>query len=119
MPLKENSESSDSKISKGTTANSKKESENYLKNAEMSVEDDYNSIDGIINNGSKQQEQEKFSKFPTAENRDISDPDSNPEKKSKSYSPLSRSQIKKNAKEIAKTEHNNDVNKSIEKGQAL
>ena len=27
--------------------------ENYLKNAEMAVEDDYNSIDGIINNGRK------------------------------------------------------------------
>lgn len=27
--------------------------ENYLKNAEMALEDDYNSIDGIINNGSK------------------------------------------------------------------
>lgn len=29
--------------------------ENYLKNAEMAVEDDYNSIDGIINNGPKDQ----------------------------------------------------------------
>ena len=28
--------------------------ENYLKNAEMSIEDDYDSIDGIINNGNKQ-----------------------------------------------------------------
>ena len=27
--------------------------ENYLKNTEMALEDDYNSIDGIINNGSK------------------------------------------------------------------
>ena len=27
--------------------------ENYLKNAEMAVEDDYNSLDGIINNGRK------------------------------------------------------------------
>ena len=27
--------------------------ENYLKNAEMAMEDDYNSIDGIINNGRK------------------------------------------------------------------
>lgn len=32
--------------------------ENYLKNAEMSIEDDYDSIDGIINNGNKQQEYE-------------------------------------------------------------
>ena len=29
--------------------------ENYLKNAEMAMEDDYNSIDGIINNGPKDQ----------------------------------------------------------------
>lgn len=28
---------------------------NYLKFAEMSVEDDYNMIDGIINNGPKQE----------------------------------------------------------------
>ena len=28
--------------------------ENYLKNTEMAVEDDYGMIDGIINNGSKQ-----------------------------------------------------------------
>ena len=29
--------------------------ENYLKNAEMAVEDDYNSLDGIINNGRKEE----------------------------------------------------------------
>ena len=28
--------------------------ENYLRNAEMAVEDDYGMIDGIINNGSRQ-----------------------------------------------------------------
>ncbi len=36
----------------------------YLKNAEMQMEDDYNSIDGIINNGSKkdiEEEQQKVS----------------------------------------------------------
>lgn len=33
--------------------------ENPLKNAEMAMEDDYGMIDGIINNGSKQQESEK------------------------------------------------------------
>lgn len=36
----------------------------YLKNAEMQMEDDYNSIDGIINNGSKkdiEEEQQKAS----------------------------------------------------------
>ena len=31
----------------------------YLKNAEMAMEDDYGMIDGIINNGSKQQEPDK------------------------------------------------------------
>ena len=33
-----------------------KEKENYLKNAEMAVEGDYGMIDGIINNGSKEEE---------------------------------------------------------------
>lgn len=33
--------------------------ENPLKNAEMAMEDDYGMIDGIINNGSRQQESEK------------------------------------------------------------
>jgi len=33
--------------------------ENYLKNAEMAVEDDYGMIDGIVNNGAKQKEPEK------------------------------------------------------------
>lgn len=32
-----------------------KQQENYLKNAEMAMEDDYNMIDGIINNGPKDQ----------------------------------------------------------------
>ena len=31
-----------------------------LKNAEMTLEDDYDSIDGIINNGSKKDAEEKF-----------------------------------------------------------
>lgn len=34
-------------------------SENYLKNAEMSMEDDYGMIDGIINNGPKEQPEVK------------------------------------------------------------
>lgn len=37
-----------------TVAEHKREQENYLKNAEMAIEDDYNSIDGIINNGKKE-----------------------------------------------------------------
>ncbi len=35
--------------------------ENYLRNAEMAMEDDYGMIDGIINNGSKGKEWEKSS----------------------------------------------------------
>ena len=35
------------------------QSENYLKAAEMSVEDDYGMIDGIINNGPKEQPEKK------------------------------------------------------------
>ena len=33
--------------------------DNYLKNAEMALEDDYNSIDGIINNGRKDEPAEE------------------------------------------------------------
>ena len=33
--------------------------ENYLKNAEMAIEDDYGMVDGIINNGSKEQPEVK------------------------------------------------------------
>lgn len=35
--------------------------ENYLKNAEMALEDDYNSLDGIVNNGKRQEEPERQS----------------------------------------------------------
>lgn len=35
--------------------------DNYLKTAEMSVEDDYNSLDGIINNGPKEDRSERKS----------------------------------------------------------
>lgn len=37
------------------------QSENYLKNAEMAMEDDYGMIDGIINNGKSEQEKQKTS----------------------------------------------------------
>ena len=37
------------------------ERENALKNAEMMLEDDYNMIDGIVNNGPKEERAEKFS----------------------------------------------------------
>ena len=78
--------------------------ENYLKNAEMSIEDDYDSIDGIINNGNKQQEYEKLKE---------------PEKKSeRRTAPLSRNQIKQNANTIAHNEQQtNDKTKT--KGQEL
>ena len=78
--------------------------ENYLKNAEMSIEDDYNSIDGIINNGNKQQEYEKLKE---------------PEKKSeRRTAPLSRNQIKQNANTIAHNEQQtNDKTKT--QGQEL
>ena len=44
----------------------KTQPENYLKNAEMALEDDYGMIDGIINNGPKQTvaEQEERSSIP-------------------------------------------------------
>lgn len=37
------------------------EHENALKNAEMMLEDDYNMIDGIVNNGPKEERAEKSS----------------------------------------------------------
>ncbi len=36
-------------------------SENYLKNAEMAMEDDYGMLDGIVNNGKKEEPAEKQS----------------------------------------------------------
>ena len=35
--------------------------ENYLRSAEMAMEDDYGMIDGIINNGKKQEPEERQS----------------------------------------------------------
>lgn len=80
--------------------------ENYLKNAEMSIEDDYDSIDGIINNGNKQQEYDKLK-------------GSESEKKSeRRTAPLSRNQIKQNANTIAHNEQQtNDKTKT--QGQEL
>mgnify|MGYP001634470250 FL=1 len=78
--------------------------ENYLKNAEMSIEDDYDSIDGIINNGNKQQEYEK-----------LKEPDKKSERRT---APLSRNQIKQNANTIAHNEQRtNDKTKT--QGQEL
>lgn len=58
--------------------------DNHLKNAEISVEDDYDMIDGIINNGEKRSIREELSEyhnmieayshpFPTIEKKDHSD----------------------------------------------
>lgn len=45
-----------------------REQENYLKNAEMAMEDDYNSIDGIINNGKKEVDiQQQSAEMPSNE----------------------------------------------------
>lgn len=73
--------------------------ENYLKNAEMSIEDDYDSIDGIINNGNKQEEYDKAAKTPNKEHNAEKQP------KQPKKSLISRSQIKQNADKIAKPEH--------------
>lgn len=79
--------------------------DNYLKNAEMSVEDDYNSIDGVINNGNKEQEYEKLKKS---------------ERKEVNKSPLSRKQIKNNADKIAQNEQQRNTDDKVKnKGQEL
>ena len=51
------------------------ESENYLKNAEMAVEDDYNSIDGIINNGKRDEPAEMPKKDNSEKAVTMIDPD--------------------------------------------
>lgn len=80
--------------------------DNYLKNAEMMIEDDYNSIDGVIINGSKEKEQEKLTEKAT-EKED-----------SRGAFPVSRNKIKQNAGKIAKSEHN-ATDKQKSKGQEL
>lgn len=81
--------------------------DNYLKNAEMMIEDDYNSIDGVINNGSKEQEQEK-----------LTEKGSEKEEKRGAF-PVSRNKIKQNAEKIAKSEHKATDDKQKSKGQEL
>lgn len=75
----------------------------------MALEDDYDSIDGIINNGSKEKEHKKLQETP----------DEHKQQTRSSKSPLSRKQIKANADKISKAEQNNDINKSKLKGQEL
>lgn len=41
------------------------EKENYLKNAEMAMEDDYGMIDGIMNNGPRAEEKEQTAEKPS------------------------------------------------------
>ena len=86
--------------------------ENYLKNAEMSIEDDYDSIDGIINNGNKQEEYDKAAKTPNKEHNAEKQP------KQPKKSLISRSQIKQNADKIAHT-HNEQRNNTKSKEQEL
>ena len=44
------------------------EDSNYLRNAEMAMEDDYNSIDGIINNGRKEEPESYSETEPVSQN---------------------------------------------------
>lgn len=44
------------------------EDSNYLRNAEMAMEDDYNSIDGIINNGRKEESESYSETEPVSQN---------------------------------------------------
>ena len=44
------------------------EDSNYLRNAEMAIEDDYNSIDGIINNGRKEESESYSETEPVSQN---------------------------------------------------
>ncbi|MCQ4021732.1 MULTISPECIES: DUF4316 domain-containing protein [unclassified Ruminococcus] len=66
--------------------------DNYLENAEMSVEDNYNCIDGIINNTTPKDEySEKISKYLESIKKDEE------KKKELSKYPLSAKTIKNNA----------------------
>ena len=75
-------------------------------------EDDYDSIDGIINNGNKQEEYDKAAKTPNKEHNAEKQP--NQPKKSL----ISRSKIKQNADKIAHT-HNEQRNNTKSKEQEL
>lgn len=70
-------------------------SENYLKNAEMAMEDDYGMIDGIINNGPKDQGPSKQEPSqPEAQKAEPARSDVPQEKKSEPPSLLARLRIK-------------------------
>ena len=70
-------------------------SENYLKNAEMAMEDDYGMIDGIINNGPKDQGPPKQElSQPEAQKAEPTRSDLPQEKKSEPPSLLARLRIK-------------------------
>ena len=69
------------------------------------------SIDGIINNGNKQEEYDKAAKTPNKEHAE-----KQPKQPKKSL--ISRSQIKQNADKIAHT-HNEQLNNTKSKEQEL
>ena len=58
------------------------EKENYLKNAEMQMEDDYGMIDGIINNGEKEEKPSIMAELKAAREAREAKP---PEKKEKHH----------------------------------
>lgn len=86
--------------------------DNYLENAEMSVEDNYNCIDGIINNTTPQDKNsEKVSKYLDAIKAEEE------KKEENSRFPFSAQKIKNNASIISScsSQHSNhnEVEKSL------
>ena len=86
--------------------------ENPLRTAELSTEQNENMIDGIINNGNKQEEYDKAAKTPNKEHNAEKQP------KQPKKSLISRSKIKQNADKIAHT-HNEQRNNTKSKEQEL
>ena len=54
--------------------------ENYLRSAEMAMEDDYGMIDGIINNGKKQEPEERQSVLEQLRTAEVPQPPELPAK---------------------------------------
>lgn len=57
--------------------------ENYLKNAEMAMEDDYGMIDGVINNGKSAATEERKSVLQQLKDTPTADPPRKPSRRSK------------------------------------
>ena len=74
--------------------------DNPLKNAEMAMEDDYDSIDGIINNGSKKDEEEELK----AEQQSVMEKIHEHEEKIKQQNQLAESVTEKKSSVIAEME---------------